>query len=273
MSEPHDADSLGVKYASPDPSVKPLYLFADSQILFWKPEGEPFLARVRDRLMASSPLAAYVGASNGDDPAFYSIFEAAMDEVGITERRMIPTEIAEADLDFIEEADLVLLAGGDVETGWRAFTDNGLKQILQRRYYEGAMLMGISAGAVQLGLGGWAGGAPGGRFVDTFRLLPHVVGAHEEDSEWAALKAAVERLGEHTRGYGIPFGGGLVYHPDHTVEPLRRPAYEFRLRGKRVEGSMIVPGEVAEEEGDEAGDDTGEVRPEERGEFKGRLVN
>jgi hypothetical protein len=41
-------------------------------------------------LARDTPLnAAYIGASNGDRPEFYGIFEAAVDAIGITDRRMI----------------------------------------------------------------------------------------------------------------------------------------------------------------------------------------
>jgi hypothetical protein len=243
---------FGVEYTQPAPGLKPLYLLADSQLLFWKEEGVPFMRTVRERLGKSSPLVAYVGASNGDDPAFYSLFEAAMEEAGIRERRRILSELGPEDLDTIDHADLVLLAGGDVERGWRTFERNGLKQILVRRYYEGLLLMGVSAGAVQLGLGGWGeGGVAGGRFVDTFRLIPHVIGAHEEEEDWAPLKAAVLKMGEHVRGYGVPMGGGLVYYPDHSLQPLKRPAVEIRVKRNNLRQTLLVPGENPEEEEDE----------------------
>lgn len=235
---------FGIEYARPDQSLKPIYLFADSQLLFWRPDEVPLMRSVRNRIERSVPAAAYIGASNGDDPAYYSIFEAAMDEAGIEDRRMIPSELGPDDLDYVDHADLILLAGGDVERGWRTFTDNGLKQILVRRYYEGALMVGISAGAVQMGLGGWgSGGAAAGKLIDTFRFLPHLVGAHEEAEEWRSLKAAVERMGEHVCGYGIPAGGGFIYHPDHTVQPLRRPLVELRLRGRELRQNVLMPGE------------------------------
>lgn len=241
-----------VEYARPDKSVKPLYLLADSQLLFSKDADVPLLEQVRARLAKSHPTAAYVGAANGDDPAFYSIFEAAMEDVGIEDRGMVMSEMGPDDFDRVDRADLILLAGGSVERGWRAFEENGLKQILVRRYYEGALLMGISAGAIHLGLGGWSDAGPeGGEMIDTLRIIPHVIGAHEEAEDWVSLKAAVRRLGEHVRGYGIPFGGGLVYHPDHVVEPLRRPVVELALKGKEVQQSLLLPGSGPAKEPDE----------------------
>lgn len=60
------------------PQRQPLYLLADSQLLFWKRDGRPLLETALDGLARDKPLsAAYIGASNGDRPEFYEIFEAA----------------------------------------------------------------------------------------------------------------------------------------------------------------------------------------------------
>ncbi len=241
-----------IEYAKPSPSIKPLYLFADSQPLFWSPDGEPFIRSIRALLPAPSPLAVYIGASNGDDPAFYSIFEAAMELAGIKERRMIPSDMSPDDLDSVERAHLILLSGGDIERGWRTFEDNGLKRIVARRYNEGALLMGISAGAVQLGLAGWG---ESGKMISTFRIIPHVMGAHEEDRSWEPVKNLVRHFGEHTRGYGMPSGGGFIYHPDHSIEPIRRPLYEFQIRKKEIHQNILLPGEVQPEPEEERDED------------------
>ncbi len=255
----------GIEYAAPQEGLKPLYLLADSQLLFHKDEaGEPFVCTVRARLEAVEPSAAYIGASNGDDPAFYSIFEAAMDEAAIDHRAMILAELDAEALAFVDRADWIVLAGGDVARGWWTFKENGLSQILMRRYYEGALLMGISAGAVQLGLGALSGAGAGSSAgssqaaepLETFRLVPHLIGAHQEADDWQSLAAALRHFGGHARGYGIPSGGGMIYHPDHTIEPLRRPLVELSLQGETVTQSLLLPGaeEVDEaEDGGEAG--------------------
>src|SRR2546423_9704340 len=96
-------------------SIKPLYLLADSQLLFLRETEHAFMNRIREALDSTDPKAAYLGASNGDDPAFYSIFEAAMQSIGISQCRMVPVHPSADDLAFLQSADLVLLAGGDVE--------------------------------------------------------------------------------------------------------------------------------------------------------------
>jgi len=170
--------------------------------------------------------AAYVGASNGDNPDFYGIFVAAMEGVGIFDCRMISSALSEADLTYINDADIILLAGGDVELGWRTFVTNGLNKHIARRYFEGATLIGTSAGAVQLGLGGLAGD---GSLIETFQLVPFVIGAHEESDDWKTVRELLRLSPTNTKAIGLPAGGGAIYHEDQTLEPLRHPLVELSL--------------------------------------------
>jgi hypothetical protein len=42
-------------------------------------------------------------------------------------------------------------------------------------------------------------------------------------------------------GLGIPTGGGIVAHPDGTLEALRRPVDEFSWDGTRIKQSILLP--------------------------------
>jgi hypothetical protein len=53
-----------------------IYLLADSQLLFWHEDGKLFIESIRTSVRHDSPKAAYVGASNGDNPDYYSLFVA-----------------------------------------------------------------------------------------------------------------------------------------------------------------------------------------------------
>jgi peptidase E len=223
--------------------IKPIYLFSDSQLLFRKDEGQLFLDSVRSVLQTETPKAAYVGASNGDDPEFYGIFEAAMAGIGIQDCRHISASLPEEDISFVNQADLILLAGGEVEKGWQVFEENGLKETIPRRYYEGSLLIGISAGAVQLGWYGWPEGKLSANTIfDTFKLVPFIVSAHDEGREWESLKDAVEISRGIVRGIGIPAGGGLIFHVDQTVEPIRHPLFEVVRQDDKIGHSLVFPG-------------------------------
>jgi len=223
--------------------MNPIYLLADSQLLFWSDQGRPFMKQVVEPLESDGLKAAYVGASNGDEPAYFSIFEAAMDLAGIEDRRMIYADYNEQDQAYLKQADLVLLAGGDVDRGWNVLKETGMAQDILGRYYEGIVIMGISAGAVQLGLRGWRGDRPAAdEYFETLKLIPFIVDAHDEEGGWERLKQAVQSFETQVKGIGIPKGGGLIYHPDHTVEPVRLPLVEFAPEGDELTRSLLLPG-------------------------------
>ena len=204
--------------------IKSIFLFADSQLLFWRENGQLLLERVVKVRNGDQLKAAYVGASNGDQPQFYELFVSAMEGVGVFDCRMIPSVLSEADIGFLNEADIILLAGGDVEAGWRVFLTNGLSDHIVRRYLEGASLIGISAGAVQLGL---CGLAADGSLIETFKLVPFIIGAHEESNNWKTTTELLRLSGPGKTAIGLPTGGGAIYHPDRTLEPLRHPLAKF----------------------------------------------
>ncbi|WP_333895142.1 Type 1 glutamine amidotransferase-like domain-containing protein [Mycolicibacterium gadium] len=225
----------------PAPPLKPVYLFADSRLLFWKHNGRLVLDAALDGFARNTSIrAAYVGASNGDRVDFYEVFDAAMDAIGIAERRMIVSSFGPADRAFMECAQLILLAGGDVQLGWATMEDTGMKDVILDRYAKGAVLVGISAGAVQLGCYG-LGQTNASTPFEVFGLVRLVVDTHDERAGWARLARTIDLLDGTVAGLGIPSGGGVIVHPDATIEPLRRAAHEFRSERGRIAHSLLHP--------------------------------
>lgn len=233
-----DLESVSVMNAP----LQPIYLFADSQLLFWRNQGVLFLDSLRRLIMRDSPRAAYIGASNGDAPEFYLIFEAAMAGIGIDNCRMIRSSFSAEDESFLDEADVILLAGGDVAAGWNVFDKMGIKELIIRRYYQGTILMGISAGAVQLGLYGLMDREQSlEELLDTFKLVPFVIDAHDEQQNWARLEKAIRLLDGAAQGIGIPTGGGLIYYPNQIIEAIKHPLYQFTIEGGMSKNRLIMP--------------------------------
>lgn len=222
--------------------MRPLFLLADSQLLFCRTAGNTFANLFRAAVERPAPKAAYVGASNGDLPAFYDLFEAAMNSMGISDCRMISSALTERDSEYIGAADIILLAGGSVEQGWHVFEQTGLAARIVERYHEGAVLVGVSAGAIQLGLCGWPETGPmAANLINTFQLVPFVVGVHEEANDWETLRSAVRAFGGAGRGLGIPAGGGVIFHGDRYVTPIRYPAHEFLLHAGELTHNLLCP--------------------------------
>jgi cyanophycinase len=224
-----------------DLPLQPIYLFADSQLLFWKSQENLFLNHIEEMIARAAPKAAYIGASNGDDPQFYSIFEAAMENTGVQDCRMILSSFGRDDESFVNESDIILLAGGNVEQGWNAFNSSGLKETIFRKYYEGALLIGISAGAAQLGMFGMVEEEPVNKLIDTFKLVPFIISAHDEKQEWKSLRETIQLLNGSAKGIGISSGGGMVYYPDQSIEAIRHPLNEYSMRDGIIRYSLLIP--------------------------------
>jgi cyanophycinase len=222
--------------------LKPIYLFADSQLLFWKrPGGGLFLKEAAEATGVEHPSAAYIGASNNDTLEYYhGIFEPAMRQITSGECRMILTRPAPEDAKFLEKADLILLAGGSVEAGWRVFSENGLRELIPRCFLAGAVLMGVSAGAVQLGRGGLTDDESA--LLPTFSLLPFYVAAHDEKSDWASLRNVMALAAAPCHGIGLPLGGGAVYHGGE-LEPIAKPVFELFRDEQETRESLAFPSE------------------------------
>lgn len=202
---------------------KPIALLADSQPLFFEHQGRRFLAALRDHLESPRPRAAYLGASNGDRPEFFELFQGAMAGVGVEDSRSIPSRPSAEDVDYFEAADLVFLAGGDPLRGWRAFESSGLSLRIAEKHAAGALIVGLSAGAMLLGLYGV--GEESAVPFEALGLVPFVVDAHDEPG-WGRLRRLLETLGPSVRGLGIPTGGAVLVHSDRSLEAIRHPFSE-----------------------------------------------
>jgi hypothetical protein len=108
--------------------------------------------------------------------------------------------------------------------------------------------VGISAGAVQLGRYGIVETPESAatELLDVFKLVAAVIDTHDERGEWARLSRTIHLLKGAATGLGIPAGGGVIVHTDTTIEPLRRPAHEFRFEGTGVTHSLLCSEEATD---------------------------
>jgi len=215
--------------------IKPIYLMADSQLLFWKEHDIPFLQELSAQL--DFPLkASYIGASNGNIPEYYDIFTAAMETIGIEDCHFIK-DFSEKNIEHLNSSSLILLSGGDTTVGWELFKQHQLQDILARQYLNGCVIVGISAGAVQLGLKGWQIKNNRIDSYPTFQLVPYVISVHES-GDWPQLNKVVNGDENQRPGIGIPSGGGAIIYPDFTVQPVRNPLIEISTQ---KESAFLYP--------------------------------
>ena len=231
-------------------NLKSMFLLADSQLLLGVSVTSEIIDRIREELFVEkaqaednqSIKAAYLGASNGDDPLYYELFLAAMENIGPMTCRHIPENPSPEDVAFVEEANLILLAGGEIVRGWNALVHSDIHQLIYRRYYEGAILIGVSAGAVILGARGWCGENITARDnFSTFNLVPAIIDVHQ-DPNWERLEKLVSEADEPIHGIGIPKGGALICHADRSIEGVRFPLVEYYRKGNELRCGLILPG-------------------------------
>ncbi|HLG55483.1 MAG TPA: Type 1 glutamine amidotransferase-like domain-containing protein [Vicinamibacterales bacterium] len=217
---------------------RPILLLADSRLLFL-PEGR---AAVRSALGRESVrLAAYVGASNGDLVEYYEIFRAAMSGFGVDDSCMVSSAFDDRDAALLESADLVLLSGGDVATGWKVFSRTRMADALRQRHRSGATLIGVSAGAVLLGQFAMPAAQDGAAVFKLLRLCPFVVDVHDERQQWKRLVHTMRALDVDIEGLGIRTGGGALCWADGRIDAIRTPADYFRSRGGDVTCRVLSP--------------------------------
>jgi cyanophycinase-like exopeptidase len=219
---------------------KPIYAFADSTLFFLaRPDGTSVLDEIVRRAASPRPRLAYIGSSNSDDMEIYhTLFEPAIATTPLGEHRMVLRRPSPQDAKFLEEAEIILLAGGDEHIGWRTFEKNGFKQLITRRFHEGALLIGVSAGAVQLGLGSVA--EDGCSVLTTFGLLPFYVAAHDEKENWYSLRRLAKLAGTASYGVGISRGGGIRYEKGE-IAILSGAVYEVATENGETREATIYP--------------------------------
>jgi len=234
-----------------------LFITADSRPLF----GGWFASTVGAAVAASvhrfrrGNLVFYLGACNGDDLSSFQIFEAAcrkLPPLEVRHLRVSAPAVADDMARLEDEAALIVLAGSDVRRGWQAMCSCGLDSAVRRAVARGAVLLGVSAGAVLMGSVGHEGGEP----FAALGVAPFLLGAHAGDEDWRMARRALASAqgsrgsgggggsggrgrgcgGSGGRGggggsgdfgqavgVGILAGGAAALSPDGTVEPFLMP--------------------------------------------------
>jgi hypothetical protein len=190
----------------------------------------------------------YFGAANGDDARWFSrVRDALLRRHGavVTLCRTVGVDAAARPglLAAIEGADALYFAGGDVAELAERMHTLDLSQAVRDRHRAGAMMIGVSAGAIGL-TRYWVdfpAEGPPVRFP-CIGALDLAIDCHDEESDWEELRALLTRWAEDepdavVDAYGIPAGGALWVEegsaPGHLVLPPRRLRLE---RGRVTDG-------------------------------------
>lgn len=184
-----------------------LILLADSQLLFARARTAAFRAQLRAQLRAAvaAKQGVYIGASNGDETAYYELAHAALTAMGATLAWQRAGEPA-----LSPHYDFYLLAGGDVAQGWRYLSQPPVRAALEQAHDQGALMIGVSAGAMHL-----ASALADDRPVCERFLGFHdaAVAVHEEHAHWPTHQRWMRMNDERPALLGIPMGSAVVCTP------------------------------------------------------------
>ncbi|MBI1853312.1 MAG: Type 1 glutamine amidotransferase-like domain-containing protein [Planctomycetes bacterium] len=185
-----------------------------------------------------SPLVGFIGAASGDhrgyiesiESYFRDAFRAEVQPIYLS-RDPMPKSDAEA---IVARADILYFGGGDVSVLVRTVRAAGLESALRGRHEEGAVVIGVSAGAIGL-CRYWiewpdppTPDAPfeGAMLLPALAIVPNLVcDVHDVEDDWGELRtlvALLETRDEKLTAYGIPGGGALVVDGNGRVRGMGR---------------------------------------------------
>ena len=202
---------------------------------------------IHDRAFAlagARPKVAWIGAANDDSRTWFERAARVLREkFGATVElaRTVGDVDADATRRIVAEAQVIYLAGGDVEKLAERAHAFGIDELIRRRHAEGTLVVGVSAGAI--GLTRWwvefpEDGRPPYR-IPCVGALPLAVDCHDEESDWEELRALLdawqrEEPGALVDAYGIPLGGALEIAASGVVTHLGAAPKWLRLDGGRI---------------------------------------
>jgi hypothetical protein len=192
-------------------------------------------------LAGARPLVAWVGAANEDSLPWFERAATVLRQRYGADVRMVRTAFADDSQRLVDEAPVIYLPGGDVSLLAARARELGLDETIRRRHAEGALVVGVSAGAI--GLTRWwvefpEDGRPPYR-IPCIGALPIAVDCHDEESDWEELRALLdawqrEEPGATVDAYGIPAGGALELAASGAVTHLGPAPKRLRLDGGRI---------------------------------------
>lgn len=219
------------------PGIKPVYLLAGG------PRSgvgrDPVLVRAIESVGVERPAIAYVGAASGDSKPFFAMIAAYLNICGAGDVALAAMAGRRADLGktraLLEESDMILVSGGDVEEGMRLVEERGMLEPIRDLHRAGKPFLGISAGSIMLARQ-WVrwddeDDDSSARLFPCLGIADILCDTHGEGDDWEELRALLALCSDGAKGYGIPTGAGLVVAPDGSLEALGRPVDVFVSRG------------------------------------------
>ena len=192
-------------------------------------------------LAGARPLVAWVGAANDDSLPWFERAATVLKQRYGADMRRVMTSIEDDSQRLVDEAPVIYLPGGDVSLLSQRLRALGLDERIRHRHAAGALVVGVSAGAIGL-TRFWVEFPEDGRApyrIPCVGALGLAVDCHDEESDWEELRALLEAWQREEPGavvdaYGIPLGGALEIAAAGTVTHLGPAPKWLRLDGGRI---------------------------------------
>ena len=200
---------------------------------------DPILQMALRELGKTKPSVAYIGAAHGDSLMFYLFIKRLIVAAGAGKVELVPlakkkSNIAEAQL-IIQSSDCIFVSGGDVSEGMRVLTEKSVIPLIKKRYDEGALIIGVSAGSIMLAKQwiNWPdeNDEASAELFPCMNIAPVLCDTHGEEDKWNELHSLLRLTDGDQIGYGIPSGGALRISTDGAVEAISLPLYRIERKG------------------------------------------
>ena len=200
--------------------------------------------RFHDRafqLAPKHPSVAWIGAAHGDTPGGFERTAALLGKRYGAKVLHAHCDSADEARKIVAGADAIYLGGGDVRLLIDRLRAAALDETIRRRHADGAVVLGVSAGAIGL-TPSWIDfpdeEGPPVRF-SCVNAVAIAIDVHDEESDWEELRAllaawAREQPDAVVDAYGIPAGAALELDAHGAVTPLGRAPFRLRLDHGRI---------------------------------------
>ena len=219
----------------------PIYLLAGGPGAK-KQSPDPILQMALRELGKTKPSVAYIGAAHGDSLMFYLFIKRLITAAGAGKVELVSLVKKKSDMEkaqsIIQSADCIFVSGGDVKEGMRVLTERSVIPLIKKRYNEGALIIGVSAGSIMLAKQwiDWPdeNNEASAELFPCMNIAPVLCDTHGEEDEWNELHSLLRLTEGDQIGYGIPSGGAMRISPDGVVEAISMPLFRIEQQGSKI---------------------------------------
>ena len=203
---------------------------------------DPILQMALRELGKTKPTVAYIGAAHGDSLMFFLFIKRLITAAGAGKVELVPLVKKKSDIEkaqsIIQSADCIFVSGGDVKEGMRVLTERSVIALIKKRYNEGALIIGVSAGSIMLAKQwiDWPdeNNEASAELFPCMNIAPVLCDTHGEEDKWNELHSLLRLTADDQIGYGIPSGGALRISMDGVVEAINMPLYRIERKGDKI---------------------------------------